>query len=122
MWVKEQLASGRQLPEGKNAEGLNYIVHQERYLKVFLSNADVPIDNSAAERAIRPFCLGKKNWVLINTLKGAHASDVAYSLAESAKLNKLRPYYYFKHLLSELPSRMDEEGYIDPKALDDLLP
>ena len=74
------------------------------------------------ERAIRPFCLGKKNWLFFNTVKGAKASAIAYSLAESAKANNLRPYPYFKHLLSELPERMDEQGNIDPSTLDDLMP
>lgn len=54
--------------------------------------------------------------------KGAKASAIAYSLAESAKANNLRPYPYFKHLLSELPERMDEQGNIDPSTLDNLMP
>ena len=47
---------------------------------------------------------------------------VAYSIAESAKLNQLKPYEYFKYLLSELPYRMDSNGNIDPSTLDDLMP
>ena len=103
-------------------EGLNYCLNQEKYLKVFLTNGDVPIDNSASERAIRPFCLGKKNWVIINSIKGAQASAVCYSIAESAKANGLKPYEYFKYLLTELPYRMDNAGNIDPATLDDLMP
>ena len=121
-WVREQLASNTVLPKGKTAEGLNYCINHEKYLKVFLEDGNVPIDNSAAERAIRPFCLGKKNWVLINSIKGANASAVAYSIAESAKANNLKPYAYFKYLLTELPERMDEKGNIDPTSLDDLMP
>ena len=121
-WVREQLSSGRSLPKGKTADGLNYCLNHERYLKVFLTDGNVPIDNSAAERAVRPFCVGKKNWMFFNTVKGAEASSVAYSIAESAKANNLKPYPYFKHLLSELPDRMDENGNIDPSTLDDLMP
>ena len=121
-WVREQLTSGGSLPKGKTSEGLNYSLNHETYLKVFLTDGNVPIDNSASERAIRPFCIGKKNWVLINSIKGAEASALAYSIAESAKANILKPYFYFKHLLSELPERMDENGNIDPSTLDDLMP
>ena len=89
---------------------------------MFLQDGNVPIDNSASERAIRPFCIGKKNWVLINSIKGAQASAIAYSIAESAKANSLKPYLYYKYLLSELPERMDKDGKIDPATLDDLMP
>ncbi len=122
LWIKEQLSSGRNLPKDKTAEGLNYSLNHEKYLKVFLTDGNVPIDNSASERAIRPFCVGKKNWLFINTVKGADASALAYSIAESAKANNLRPYYYYKHLLSELPNRMDDNGNIDTATLDDLMP
>lgn len=121
-WVREQIASNRFLPKGKTMQGLNYCLNHEKQLKIFLENGDVPIDNSASERSIRPFCLGKKNWVLINSVKGARASAVAYSIAESAKLNQLKPYEYFKYLLSELPYRMDSNGNIDPSTLDNLMP
>ena len=121
-WVRNQILSTTVLPKGKTAEGLRYCLNHERQLKVFLENGDVPIDNSASERSIRPFCLGKKNWVLQNTIKGARASAIAYSIAESAKANHLKPYEYFKHLLSVLPYRKDDNGNIDPSRLDDLMP
>lgn len=121
-WVREQLSAEAVIPKGKTLDGLNYCLNQEKYLRVFLTDGNVPIDNSAAERSIRPFCVGKKNWMLINTIKGAQASAVCYSLAESAKMNDLKPYMYYKHLLSELPYRMDAHGNIDPASLDDLMP
>lgn len=121
-WVREQLLSGKALPKGKTAEGLNYSLNHEKQLKLFLTDGNIPIDNSASERAIRPFCIGKKNWMFFNSVKGAEASSIAYSIAESAKANNLKPYYYFKHLLSELPYRMDDNGNIDPSTLDDLMP
>lgn len=121
-WVRETLSAEGTLLKGKTLGGLRYSVNQEEYLKVFLTNGNVPIDNSASERAIRPFCIGKKNWVLINTIKGAQASATAYSIAESAKANGLRPYMYFKHLLSMLPEHMDKDGNIDPSVIEPLLP
>ena len=121
-WVREQLERNTVPPRGKTAEGLNYCLNQEKYLRVFLTDGDIPIDNSASERAIRTFCIGKKNWVLHNTTRGARASAIIYSVSETAKANNLKPYEYFKHLLSELPNRADEDGNIDPSGLDNLLP
>ena len=121
-WVKKQLSDTAVLPKGKTADGLKYSVNQEQYLKVFLTDGNVPIDNSASERAIRTFCVGKKNWMFHDSVKGAQASAVIYSLSETAKLNNLRPYYYFKHLLTELPKLCDEKGNIDSAKLDHLLP
>lgn len=121
-WVKEILADTTVLPKGKTADGLKYSLNQEQYLKVFLDNPDVPIDNSASERSIRTFCIGKKNWMFHNTANGASASALVYSISETAKLNNLRPYYYFKYILTELPKHCDEKGNIDPAVLDYLMP
>ena len=122
MWVKKQLKENAVPPKSKTADGLRYSVNQEKYLKVFLMNGDVPIDNSASERSIRTFCIGKKNWMFHDSIKGAEASAVIYSITETAKLNNLRPYYYFRHLLTELPKLCDEEGNIDTAKLEHLLP
>ncbi|SFU95083.1 transposase domain-containing protein, partial [Butyrivibrio sp. M55] len=78
--------------------------------------------NSLSERSIRPFTIGRKNWVIINTPRGAKASAVIYSIVETAKLNGLVPFYYFDHLLTELPKLCDENGNIDTAKLDHLLP
>lgn len=109
-------------PKGKTAEGLRYSVNQEKYLKVFLTDGNVPMDNSASERSIRPFCIGKKNWLFHNTIQGAQASAAIYSVSETAKLNDLKPYYYFIHLLAELPKLCDDKGVIDLTKLDHLMP
>ena len=121
-WVKERLADTSVLPKGKTAEGLNYSVNQEKYLRVFLTNGDVPIDNSACERSIRPFCLGKKNWMFINTTRGAHASAKVYSICETAKANGLNVYRYLEYILTELPKLAGKDGNIDTTKLDHLLP
>lgn len=121
-WVKELLANTAVPPKSKTADGLRYCINQEKYLKIFLDNADVPIDNSASERSIRTFCLGKKNWMFHNTANGANASAIIYSISETSKLNELRPYYYFKYLLTELPKCCDEKGNIEPADLDYLMP
>lgn len=87
---------------------------------MFLDNGLIPIDNSASERAIRPFTVGRKNWQLIDTLNGAKASAIIYSIVETAKANNLKPYEYLKHLLTEIPQRLDQKT--SECSLDDLLP
>ena len=103
----------------KTKDGINYSINQEKYLRVFLENGEVPIDNSASERAIRPFCVGRANWHLIDTIHGANASAIVYSIVETAKANQLKPYFYLEYLLSEIPKHMDDA---DLSFLDDLLP
>lgn len=73
-------------------------------------SGEVPIDNSATERAIRPFTIGRANWHILDTIHGAQASAVIYSLVETAKANKLKIYEYLKHLLTEIPKHMDDTG------------
>lgn len=102
-WVKSLLADGKVLPKGKTGEGLKYSINQEKYLRVFLTDGEVPLDNSASERSLKTFCVGKKNWILIKSIKGAHASAVLYSITETAKLNNLNPYYYLEYLFTEMP-------------------
>ena len=104
---------------GKLHDAFTYALNQEKYLKVFLEDGDVPIDNNASERAIRGFCVGKKNWQMIDTINGAKTSAMIYSIAETAKANNLKPYDYFEHLLKEIPIHMEDT---DRSFLKDLLP
>lgn len=96
--------------------------NQEEYLKVFLTDGEVPIDDSASERALRNFTIGRKNWMTINTVRGAQASAVIYSITETARANNLNVYYYIKHLLTELPQFVDENGNIEQSMLEPLMP
>ena len=64
---------------------------------------DVPISNNLAENAIRPFTVGRKNWLFCDSVKGAEASAVVYSLVEAAKANGLDPYDYLLLVLTMLP-------------------
>lgn len=117
-WVNERRNDVPQ--KGKTGEGFTYCLNSEKYLRAFLDNGLIPIDNSACERAIRPFAVGRKNWQLIDTVNGAQASAVIYSIIETAKANNLKPYEYLRHLLTELPQRLDEKS--SELCLDDLLP
>ena len=120
-WVKEQIKTCNVLPKSETGEGLSYSINQEKYLRAFLDNRDIPIDNSACERAIRPFCVGRKNWNVIDTVEGAQASAIVYSIAETAKANNLKPYQYFEYLLTEFPERISRKKD-STFSLDDLMP
>lgn len=97
----------------------NIFSNQEDYLRVFLSDGHIPMDNNYAEQAIRPFTIGRKNFVLIESSNGAKASAILYSLVETAKANMINTFEYFNLLLTEIPQHMDDK---DLRFLDDLLP
>ena len=82
---------------------MRYSLNQKQQLTAFLGNGEVPISNNLAENAIRPFTLGRKNWLFCDTTKGAEASAIVYSLVESAKANGVEPFAYLQHVLVELP-------------------
>lgn len=103
----------------KFGDAVGYALNQEKYLRVFLTDGDVPIDNNASERAIRGFCIGKKNWQMIDTINGARTSAIIYSIVETAKANQLKPFDYVQYLLEEIPQHMEDTDY---SFLEDLLP
>ena len=107
------------VPKGKLSDAFGYALNQEKYLKVFLTDGDVPMDNNASERAIRGFCIGKKNWQVIDTINGANSSAILYSITETAKANNLKPYDYVEYLLEEIPKHMDGSSLA---FLDELMP
>lgn len=104
---------------GQLRKAYTYILNQEKYLRVFLEDGEVPIDNNASERAIRGFCIGKKNWQMIDTINGAHSSAIIYSIAETERVNNLKLYDYFMYLFEEIPKHMNEK---DCSFIEDLLP
>lgn len=78
------------------------------------------MDNNSAEQSICSFCVGKKNWVMIDKIAGADSSAIIYSIAETAKANHLKPYDYFEYLLlTEIPKHLEEK---DNSFCKDLLP
>lgn len=106
-------------PKSETGKGFTYCLNQEKYLKVFLEDGMVPADNNAAEQAIRGFCIGKANWHMIDTINGAKASAIIYSIAETAKANSLKPYNYFEYLLTEIPKHLEDTSL---DFMKDLLP
>ena len=82
----------------------------------YIDDGRLAIDNNRSERAIKPFVIGRKNWLFANTVNGANASATIYSIIETAKANNLVPFKYLQFLLEKLTTG-DKEINID-----DLLP
>lgn len=87
----------------KLEEAARYSINQKQQLREFLDNGEVPISNNLAENAIRPFTLGRKNWLFCDTPKGAEASAIVYSMVETAKSNGVEPFSYLQHVLLQMP-------------------
>jgi predicted RNase H-related nuclease YkuK (DUF458 family) len=103
-------------PQTALGKALAYCLNQWSKLAVYLEHGDINIDNNRAERAIKPFVIGRKNWLFANTASGANASAILYSLVETAKANGLTPFDYLQHVLKTLPERAKDD------SLEDLLP
>lgn len=99
-WVKKMQLIQNSSTALKGA--LKYSFNQEIYLRRFLTDPMIPLDNNNAERSIKSFCVGKHSWHIIDSVKGASSSALLYSIAESAKANQLKPYEYFSYILTEL--------------------
>ncbi len=117
MWAKKAILQVP--PEGKTSKGLQYCINQEPYLRVFLSDGNVPMDNNLAEQAIRPFTLGRKNWVNMFSVNGAQSSAIIYSIVETAKANNLRVFEYLEHVLTVLAEHANDS---DREFIQEILP
>jgi transposase len=95
--------AGSVAPKSSFGEAVHYTLKHWSGLTRYLQNGHLPIDNNGAENGIRPFVIGRKNWLFCDTVKGAEASARLYSIMETAKANGLEPYHYLKHLFAELP-------------------
>lgn len=87
---------------------LKYLDGEWDRLIYYIEDGEIPIDNNRCENAIRPFVVGRKNWLFSNSQAGAHASAAIYSLVETAKHNGLEPYRYLRYVLTELPKEKDD--------------
>jgi transposase len=115
-WLDEMASSV--LPKSLFGLAVNYGRQQWPKLVRFLEDGRIEISNNRAERSIKPFVIGRKNWLFANTPKGARASAVIYSIIETAKENRLNPHAYLNHLFEKLPN-LDSQ---DNQAIDPLLP
>ena len=90
-------------PKSNLAQAINYTLERENSLRVYLEHGFLNIDNNLAENKIRPFAVGRKNWLFMGSVGGANASCNIYSLLETAKINCLEPYDYFRYILEKIP-------------------
>ena len=97
-------------PKSSMGRAIHYLLEQWPYLIRYLEDGRLELSNNRAERSIKPFVMGRKNWIFANTPGGAQASSVIYSLIETAKENGLDPYRYLLWVLRNAPvlSQSDE--------------
>jgi len=99
----EDMAS-KTLPKSALGKAITYAVNQKQWLMNFLLDGRLELSNNRAERSIRPFAVGRKNWLFAYTPKGAQASAIAYSIIETAQANGLVPFMYLDYLFRTLPN------------------
>jgi transposase len=103
------------LPKSPLAQAMGYAANHWQALTRFLDDGRLPLDNNAAERALRPIAVGRKNWLFAGSVRGGEAAAIVLSFIESAKLHGLNPYAYLRDVLTRLPQAKARD-------LDPLLP
>jgi Transposase and inactivated derivatives len=100
-------------------DAILYTLNQEPYLRCYLDDGHLSIDNNSAERAIKNFAVGRRNWLFAKSIRGADASAVVYSITETALLNGLKPYVYLTYVLDQIRQM---GPFPKPDELERLLP
>ena len=100
-------------------DAVQYAQNQKKYIYRFLDDGNIPIDNGATERAIRPFTIGRNNWIACDSKDGAEVAAIMYTIVETARANKVNVYYYLRYLLEQVPKYLDGKNL---DFLDDMLP
>ncbi len=98
-------------PKSLLGKAINYTLNEWHRLIRYTEDGIIKPDNNTVENAIRPFVVGRKNWLFSGTPRGAHASAVIYSLIETAKTSGHDPYWYLKYLFERLPEAMTTEDF-----------
>jgi len=99
------------LPSGYTGKAITYTLNQWDKLIRYLDHYLLTPDNNLVENAIRPYAVGRKNWLFSNTPRGAHSSAALYTLVESAKANNLDPYKYLKYIFDRIPGAETREDF-----------
>lgn len=102
-WAKAEYEKNP-VPKSMLGAALTYAVRQESWLMNVFLDGRLELSNNRVERSVRPFALGRKNWLFSNIQTGADASAAIYSLVETAKANGLKPFAYLNFLLVRLPN------------------
>ncbi|EKD28780.1 MAG: hypothetical protein ACD_79C00206G0003 [uncultured bacterium] len=98
-------------PQSLTGDALHYLNSRWKYLIRYIEDGNLLIDNNAVENAIRPFVIGRKNWLFCDTPEGAYANSNLYTLIETAKNNKLDPFNYLSLVFNKLPSAKTLQDY-----------
>ncbi len=106
-WLKE--IEDRIPPKSLLGKAITYTLKRWEQLNLYLNHGNVPMDNNLAENAIRPFVIGRKNWLFCDTIAGAEANARLYSLIETAKANDLNPMEYLQILFEKLPHAENDD-------------
>lgn len=106
-WLNKR--SNTVVPKSLLGKAIFYSLGQWHRLENYIKSGHAGIDNNVAENAIRPFVVGRKNWLFSGTPEGAEASAVLYSLIETAKANQLEPYSYLRYLFEKIPTTLPDE-------------
>ena len=114
-------------PKSLTGKAISYTLKIWDKLLVYINDGYLPIDNNIAENIVRPFALGRKNWLFNDTVEGAKAAAIYFSILETAKANGIEPYWYIRFLLEKMPELKTKEDFlpfipqnIDKKLVADL--
>ncbi len=108
-WLNDN--KNRVAPDTAISKAINYSINQYKNLVKYLKFADVSPDNNIAENAIRPFCVGRRNWLFNNTPRGAYSSAILYSLVETARINNIAPDKYLNLIFTEITENEDKVDF-----------
>ena len=115
-YIDEEIPNA--LPKSALGKALNYTKNLLPAMNYVLEDGELEIDNNSAERAIKPFVIGRKNWLFSNTAKGANSSAIIYSIIETAKANGLKVEKYLVYLMDF----MNNKDIKDKNCLADAMP
>ena len=104
------------VPDTKLGDAVSYTLNQWEYLTRYTEDGEMPIDNNLLERDIRIFACGRKSWLFSDTVEGARASAVVYSLVLTCRACGVEPFAWLRHVLMQLPQRPHDAD------IEDLLP
>lgn len=116
-WLRQQ--KSRTMPKSLLGQAMGYSLNQWDKLTAFMKDGRLELDNNRGERSIKPFVIGRKNWLFAHTPRGAKASAAIYSVIETAKENGLHPFRYLTHLFEQLPQLANLQ---EPQALESFMP
>lgn len=94
-------------------KAVNYIQNRRDYLAIYLEDCRCSFSNNLSENAIRPFTVGRKNWLFCDTPHGVQASAIVYTMVDMAKVNGVNVYHYLTDLLEKVPNDSLSDDELD---------